>query len=450
MSFDVFENIFTASDPAGGRAIKVSALAGIDNAESYYTQNDPAGGRAIKVKIIAGGASTGTLQVEGGVALDATLRNITDTSVTPVASTLYMSTETVAIIPTNISTNENMLLIDSNNNSIINPFIRMNVNSARAALIRFSYGVSPYTNIGDFRADSANGIAFNASGSYPITFYVNEVGKKAMRIQSAGNVTIGYGLNVTSGDIDGSNTTVFAVTSTGVSTISASSLGTTSTSYLTLINTTAATSTVRQNSPALSLTGSGWNGSAGVDTGFKMYSNIFSSSSYELKFTTAGNADVLTLGTTQLSMIGSISATGTFILGSNAIISAPSSAVVRLRNGSAGPLNRLELGDATQGARLILNTGDGIPGFTTVTGTNVQRLTFGPSGTAAPALAPVTTSTTGDTLKAVFADGTGDVFIMGKHKTHAAYVNTTVTPTGYLVVFDSTGTSYRIPAVAGA
>ena len=97
MSFDIFENIYTASDPAGGRAIKVSTLTGIDNAESYYTKTDPAGGRAIKVKIIAGGASTGTLQVEGGVALDGTYRNITDSASTPNSSILQLTTGAVKV-----------------------------------------------------------------------------------------------------------------------------------------------------------------------------------------------------------------------------------------------------------------------------------------------------------------------------------------------------------------
>lgn len=98
MSFDVFENIFTASDPAGGRAIKVSALTGIDSAESIYTQTDPAGGRAIKVKIIAGGVSTGTLQIAGGLPISSTLRYVTDSSTSPVSSPLQISTTQVGII----------------------------------------------------------------------------------------------------------------------------------------------------------------------------------------------------------------------------------------------------------------------------------------------------------------------------------------------------------------
>ena len=239
----------------------------------------------------------------------------------------------------------------------------------------------------------------------------------------------------------------------------ATATGGTSSNGIALTSTNAATSgTTYYNSPYLAFNVNVWNGSASVAESFKTFLKSYGSGSNELQFLNQTNTVFLTISSSLMTMYGSIATTsggnitsaGTFILGSNAIISAPSSAVVRLRNASAGPLSRLELGDSTQGARLILSTGNGIPGFTDTNGNNIQRFTFGPSGITAPALAPVTTSTAGDTLKAVFADGTGDAFIMGKHKTHAAYVATTVTPTGYLVVFDSTGTSYRIPAVAGA
>jgi hypothetical protein len=239
----------------------------------------------------------------------------------------------------------------------------------------------------------------------------------------------------------------------------ATATGATSSNGIALTSTNAATSlTTYYNSPYLAFNANVWNGSASVSESFRMFLKSYGSGSNELQFLNQTNTVFLTISSSLMTMYGGISTTsggnitsaGTFILGSNAIISAPSSAVIRFRNGSAGPLSRIEMGDSTQGARLVLNTGDGIPGFTKSDNTAIQRLTFGPSGTAAPALSVTTTSVAGDTLKAVFADGTGDTFIMGKHKTHAAYVGTTVTPTGYLVVFDSTGTSYRIPAVAGA
>jgi hypothetical protein len=239
----------------------------------------------------------------------------------------------------------------------------------------------------------------------------------------------------------------------------ATATGATSSNGIALTSTNAATSgTTYYNSPYLAFNANVWNGSASVSESFRMFLKSYGSGSNELQFLNQTNTVFLTISSSLITMYGGISTTsggnitsaGTFILGSNAIISAPSSAVVRLRNGSAGPLSRIEMGDSTQGVRLVFNTGDGIPGFTKSDGTAIQRLAFGPSGTAAPALSVTTTSAAGDTLKAVFADGTGNTFIMGKHKTHAAYVDTTVSPTGYLVVFDSSGTSYRIPAVAGA
>jgi len=55
MNFELFQNIMTASDPAGGRALKVTTQTGVDDAESYYTKSDPDGGRAIKVKLLNSG-----------------------------------------------------------------------------------------------------------------------------------------------------------------------------------------------------------------------------------------------------------------------------------------------------------------------------------------------------------------------------------------------------------
>jgi hypothetical protein len=91
-----WEEIFTSSNPAGGRMINViSGAAGSD--ASPYTANNPSGGRAINVNLIGGGTvGTGFLQITGGV-LDTTLRNVTDNSATPVVSPLQLSTTQVGI-----------------------------------------------------------------------------------------------------------------------------------------------------------------------------------------------------------------------------------------------------------------------------------------------------------------------------------------------------------------
>jgi hypothetical protein len=92
MDFQLFQDIMTASDPAGGRAIKVTLQTGLDNAESYYTKSDPAGGRAIKVKLIGSGSG---LQLSGGVNLSSSLVAVADGSNT--SSPLQLSTTQVAV-----------------------------------------------------------------------------------------------------------------------------------------------------------------------------------------------------------------------------------------------------------------------------------------------------------------------------------------------------------------
>lgn len=91
MSFDIFQNIMTASDPAGGRAIKVTLQTGIDDAESYYTKSDSAGGRAIKVSLVDSGA----LILAGNVPLSTTPTNVADGAGN--TSPLQLSTNQVRI-----------------------------------------------------------------------------------------------------------------------------------------------------------------------------------------------------------------------------------------------------------------------------------------------------------------------------------------------------------------
>jgi hypothetical protein len=252
-----------------------------------------------------------------------------------------------------------------------------------------------------------------------------------------------------------------AQTYTATQTVGITNTGTTTTSGFYLNATTNASGAAPvQNSPVLYFSANGWNNttSTSLTGGYRMYVKSFAPAnppSFEMQFETISGGLVATLNTSTFTMIGAIvgnsfSTTGTILINSRITLSENGDGAFRIRNNANTTLTRVEFGNVTQGARLVFQTGDGIPGFTKSDNTAIQRLAFGPTGTAAPALAVATTTAAGDTLKAVFADGSGDTFIMGKHKTHAAYVNTTVTPAGYLVIFDSTGTSYRIPAVAGA
>jgi len=336
MSFDVFENIFTASDPAGGRAIKVSALTGIDSAESIYTQSDPAGGRAIKVKIIAGGASTGTLQVAGGVALDGTTRNITDnSSPTAVASPLFLSTQSVTIKPNPLSlptppSDLVLLTLDSSALATVNSTLRINARTGLTAFIRFSHGEgSSFTNIGDFRASSANGLGFNANTNFPINFYVNDTTINAARISSIGEFSTAYrfqfyNTNLTSGsrnllfDInpqgDGSYATinltgtiscsmnVFAANAGFSGTITSGAITSsvnTGTSIVKGLELSPTLTSINQWSPYLVFKGIG---NSGADGGHRMYSKNFGADVFELQVENYTGALLLRLNNTTLGI----------------------------------------------------------------------------------------------------------------------------------------------------
>ena len=375
MSFDVFENIFTASDPAGGRAIKVSALTGIDSAESIYTQSDPAGGRAIKVKIIGGGASNGTLQVAGGVPLDGTTRNITDSSSpTAVASPLFLSTESVTIKPNPLSlptplSGLVLLTLDSSALDTVNSTLRINARTGLTAFIRFSHSNgSSFTNIGDFRADSTNGLAFNANTNFPINFYVNDTAINAARISSIGEFSTAYGFSFYDINLNSANRKLLftiapstTITGTAVINMAAdqlnfynknlaaedknlilqitnSGLGGVGTvdvkgsiiasgkvSFFAaadvfafnvlggrapgvdIKNSANATSdNLVQNSPFLQLRASGYNGTANVYGGFKMYTRAFANGvdapSFQLQFENFSDALLLRLNNSTLGL----------------------------------------------------------------------------------------------------------------------------------------------------
>lgn len=60
MTLQEFLAIYTVSDPAGGRLLKVSTTGGVDDPENYMTISDPAGGRALKVSLAGGGGGVPT------------------------------------------------------------------------------------------------------------------------------------------------------------------------------------------------------------------------------------------------------------------------------------------------------------------------------------------------------------------------------------------------------
>lgn len=195
MSFDVFENIYTASDPAGGRAIKVSASAGIDNIDSYYTVSDPAGGRALKVKIISGGGggggSTGTLQTLGGVALSVNLISITD-SASPSANISPLSLSTGSVEISRTGSSGNYLFVVNGDTS--HGFARINAADGYISMLEFT---SASLRVGDIRANSSIGLGLVSDMAFPIRFYTNgDVNNQVANFDTIGGLNTFYSISV--------------------------------------------------------------------------------------------------------------------------------------------------------------------------------------------------------------------------------------------------------------
>jgi len=75
-------------------------------------------------------------------------------------------------------------------------------------------------------------------------------------------------------------------------------------------------------------------------------------------------------------------------------------------------------------------------------GASINLLQFGGTTSSFPALKRSTT-----TLQAVLANDGGFTNIQGKLTTETAYTAGSIVPTGYLTLYDSTGTAYRVPCV---
>lgn len=95
-----------------------------------------------------------------------------------------------------------------------------------------------------------------------------------------------------------------------------------------------------------------------------------------------------------------------------------------------------------QNGGYIYGISDGTWRMTKASGSGFGLLQFGGTSASFSAL-----KNNGTTLQCRLADDSGFAFIQGKLTTETAYVNTVQVATGYLVIYDSTGTSYRIPAL---
>jgi hypothetical protein len=70
-------------------------------------------------------------------------------------------------------------------------------------------------------------------------------------------------------------------------------------------------------------------------------------------------------------------------------------------------------------------------------------ISFGASSNSSVAI-----KRSGTTLQGRLADDSGFCAVQGKLTTDTAYSSGTITPTGYLVLYDANGTAYRVPCVA--
>jgi hypothetical protein len=95
------------------------------------------------------------------------------------------------------------------------------------------------------------------------------------------------------------------------------------------------------------------------------------------------------------------------------------------------------------GATALSSSAAGVVTMADLGATNTTpRITLGGTTSSFPAIKRSTTS-----LQARLADDSAFTNIQGKLTTDTAYTATVVVPTGFLTLYDSTGTAYRVPCV---
>jgi hypothetical protein len=156
---------------------------------------------------------------------------------------------------------------------------------------------------------------------------------------------------------------------------------------------------------------------------------------------TGGSARALEFQTDGVTRMTIASSGGTINVGSGAQfgsngIQVASTASLRFSGGAIGSSSDL----------WMLRSGSGIIRFATGSSTSTagfNRLQFGGTTSSFPALKRDTT-----TLQVRLADDSAFTAIQGKLTTETAYTAGAPTATGYLVLYDSNGTAYKVPAEA--
>lgn len=146
-----------------------------------------------------------------------------------------------------------------------------------------------------------------------------------------------------------------------------------------------------------------------------------------------------------LATAWSISGAGHFLAGTDNTYDIGASGANRPRNLYLGSSILLPASGVItyDGRAEIRSYANGNLTFWNSAATDFGRLQFGGTSSSFPALKRSST-----TLQARLADDSAFASVQGKLTTDTAYAAGDPTTTGYLVVYDSTGTAYKIPAVA--
>ena len=134
---------------------------------------------------------------------------------------------------------------------------------------------------------------------------------------------------------------------------------------------------------------------------------------------------------------------GSLQIGAEGLGTGSSTASMRISMGVSGTLLARYINNANNSVTMFDLISDGTGTATYALGGSAPLLRFGGTTSSFPALKRSTTS-----MQVRLADDSAFTNIQGKLTTDTAYTAGAPTATGYIVLFDSTGTAYRVPAVA--
>jgi len=401
-----WEEIFTSNNPAGGRLINVQA--GVAGSESTpYTSDNPAGGRCINVNIVSGGTSTGGLQIAGGVAMDTTLRYVTDNSSPANSSILQLSTTQAAFIGANTTTS---ILAITGNSLTTGAALAVSSSSLTSGslvtLASTSTAAAANTQtVLNIATSGTNGTS--AMTTYGLQVANTHAGTTSTNVAgyftASGGTTANYGIQVAAGQV--------VINTAGL--VSASAIKGDGAWYT---GGSATTTKPYINIEPSGTTSTGWS-TSGTGLGINATTGF------------AGNLiDAQVNGSSKFSVASNGNVIGATISGS-LIIVAP--------NNYFGWSGRTIMESDTEGKVNISDFATGLVGF----------LRLGGTGAGSPCIAK--NGTTLEVLLANSAVGGTYTNVKGKLTTETNFTGTgDVVCNGYLTLYDATGTAYKVMTTA--